>query len=189
MEVILQKGNEGNIQVTADDNLQEYVIVESNGKILKVYLKENTSISSKKGLSIIIPFTEISEVSLVGSGDIMSKDSIKADAFTTELTGSGDIKLTLEGTTVDAKVNGSGAMKLEGNAKEFELKVIGSGGFDGSTLATENTEVYISGSGDAKVNAKKYLKARVNGSGNVQYAVPPHKSDTKVLGSGSINSM
>jgi hypothetical protein len=46
----------------------------------------------------------------------------------------------------------------------------------------------VSGSGDADVYASNSLKARVNGSGDIDYSGNPNTSDTKVLGSGSISS-
>lgn len=186
--VVLIAGDEGAITISADDNLHEYVEVESNGDELKVKIKKNTNYSSKNDIVVTVPFREISEVSITGSGDVMGKDTVKGDNLSLMVTGSGDLVLDTESTSIDAKITGSGDMKLSGKTTNLEVKVSGSGDFMGYGLSATNSEVYVSGSGDAEVYTTASIKARVNGSGDVDYKGNPAKSDTKVLGSGTISS-
>jgi hypothetical protein len=188
MDVHLERGSEGSVSVKTDSNLQEYVIVESKDNTLVIRTKENVNLKTRKGIHITVPFEAISGVSLVGSGDIDTKDTIKSDSFDVSVRGSGDIVLAVESNNLDAKVNGSGDLTLSGSATNLEVKVSGSGNFEGSSLNAENTQVYVSGSGDAEVTATKSIKARVNGSGDIEYSGKPAKSDTKVIGSGEITS-
>ena len=189
MDIFLETGSEGTITVTTDENLHEYVIVESDGNTLKIKMENNISYKSRKGIHILVPFMDLTKVSLVGSGDVETKNTIKSDSFETSITGSGDMNLAIESNQLDAKVIGSGDLTLSGITQELEVKISGSGDFKGSALKSNNTQAYVSGSGDAKVNATTSLKARVNGSGDIYYSGNPGKSDTKVLGSGSIKSM
>ncbi|RDK85337.1 head GIN domain-containing protein [Marinirhabdus gelatinilytica] len=189
LTVILTSGAEGNITIEADDNLHEYIEVESNGTQLKVKMKKGYSYSSKNDIIVTVPFTEISKVSITGSGDVISKNTIKGDNLAFTVTGSGDLQANVEGNTIDAKVTGSGDMVLTGTANMLEVKVAGSGDFEGNTLNAADTQVYVSGSGDATVMANGTFKARVTGSGDIRYKGKPTKSDTKVIGSGSIESM
>jgi len=188
MDVELVSGNEGNIKVTTDENIHEYLVIESKDGTLKIKTKKNVSLRTKKGIHITVPFEDIDDLILTGSGDIITKSTIKTSGFDVELTGSGDIILDIEANEIDAKVTGSGDLKLAGRVTDFEVKVTGSGDFKGSELSSTNTQVYISGSGSAKVNASSSIKARVNGSGDVRYSGNPEFSDTKVMGSGTIKS-
>lgn len=188
MDVKLQKGTEGTITVKTDDNIHEYVSIESNNGVLKLKIKDNVNISTNKGLHITVPFTDLDNVSLTGSGDVLTVDQIKSDQFEAEVTGSGDMILDVEANRIDAKVTGSGDIKITGNTTELEIKVTGSGDFDGGSLDAQNVEAYVSGSGDARVIANNSIKARVNGSGDINYSGNPTTSDTKVMGSGDINS-
>ncbi len=189
MDVTLVHGTEGSITVTTDENIQEYIkIISEKGK-LTIKVKNNISISTKNGVHITVPFTDISGVQLTGSGDVATKNVIKSNTFETELTGSGDMVLEIDiATTVDAKITGSGDLKLTGKATDLEIKVTGSGDFVGKDLKAQNVQAYVSGSGDASVNASKSIKARVNGSGDVDYYGNPEVTSTKVLGSGDISS-
>lgn len=189
MDVYLVRGNEGSIEVKTDENLHEYLIIVSENGTLKIKTKKGFSLRTKKGIYITVPFKNIGELTLTGSGDIVTKEMINATDFEVTLTGSGDIILDIEANVIDAKVTGSGDLQLAGNVTDFEVKVTGSGDFKGSSLISKNTQVYISGSGSAKVNATDSIKARVHGSGDVRYSGNPEMSDTKVLGSGSIKSI
>ena len=189
MDFILKRGSEGTITVTTDDNLQEYVKITSGGGVLKVTLENYVNYSSKHGIIITIPFEEISEASLTGSGDLIGKDVIKTSYFTTNLTGSGDVTLSLDAENIESKLIGSGDITLSGNTNSLDASVKGSGDFEGKGLQANNTDVTVIGSGDATVTAKKSLRARVNGSGDVTYSGSPNKSDTKISGSGTIKGM
>ncbi|UAB80518.1 DUF2807 domain-containing protein [Marixanthomonas sp. SCSIO 43207] len=189
MDVTLVHGDEGTITVKTDENLHEHLEISSNGNTLTISVKKDRSISTKKGIDITVPFKDLSEVSLVGSGDITATKTIKANDFDASVTGSGDVILKVETNSLNAKITGSGDMKLTGKTENFELKLSGSGDFDGRSFDANDTQVYVSGSGDAMVSAKKSLKARVNGSGDISYKGNPSNSDTKVMGSGTIKSM
>lgn len=189
MNVTLVKGTEGTITVTTDENLQEYLDITSNGGTLKITFKNTKNgIYSKKGVNITVPFTDINDVSLVGSGDINAKDTIKAGMMDVSLVGSGDINLQIDATDIESTLSGSGDIVLKGSTTNLKTKLSGSGDFEALSLNSDNTDAYVSGSGDIQVYAKKSLKARVNGSGDITYSGNPERVDTKVSGSGDIDT-
>ncbi len=188
MDVTLVTGIEGSITISTDDNIHQYVEIESNKGVLKLKIKNNITISTKNGVKITVPFTAINNVSLIGSGDVETNNTINATHFNTKIIGSGDMKLDVTATSIDAKLTGSGDLRLTGNVSDLEIKVTGSGDFVGKNLNAENVEAYVSGSGDISVNATKKLKARVHGSGDITYSGNPAVTDKKVMGSGDITS-
>ena len=186
MDVILEKGTEGTIRVTTDENIHEYVTIESNKGVLKIKIKNYVIINTKKSIHITIPFTSLDNVSLAGSGSVLTNDQIKSDQFEAEISGSGEMNLDIDVNRVDAKVNGSGNLKILGTATGLDIKVNGSGDFDGGCLISQNVEANVTGSGEAQVVAKSSIKARVIGSGYIEYQGTPSTSDNKVIGSGDI---
>ncbi len=189
MNVTLIEGTEGTITITTDENLHEYLDITSYGGKLKITFKNSKNgFSSKQGVNIVVPFTDINDVSLVGSGDIISKDTIKANMMDISVVGSGDMDLDIEANDLDSNLSGSGDIILRGKVTNFKAKVSGSGDFEARSLEAQNTEAYVAGSGDLQVNAKKSIKARVNGSGDITYSGNPEKVDTKISGSGDIDA-
>lgn len=189
MDVTLQKGTEGNISITAAENVQDKIVVESDGTTLTIKMKNNFSLQNTKKISITVPFEDISEISLSGSGNIEGKDMLKSSSLALNLQGSGEIKVSVEANTLDAQLNGAGDMKLSGKTTDVEVKTTGSGNFEGKELTSENAQIYISGSGDSTIFAKKSLKARIQGSGSIFCAGNPTTNDVKVMGSGKVKSI
>jgi hypothetical protein len=189
MDVALVRGTEGSVMVWAEENLQDYIVVESKNGQLTIKVENGVSISTRKNIKVTVPFIDLESVTLTGSGNVVGSDVISGSQFETVLTGSGDIVLALDVQSVDAKVTGSGDMTLSGRTDLLEVKLSGSGDFEGDSLQAEDAQAYVSGSGNAQIHAKNNLKARVNGSGDIRFKGSPTQQDAKVMGSGSIKSM
>jgi len=190
MDYILVAGTEGEIKIEGEENLLKHIVTKiKDGKlIVKVEKGINLSSSWGKIIKITIPFKEISSVSLAGSGDLWNEDIIIATDFEVSLAGSGDVIIEVEATSVVGKIAGSGDLTIKGKTNSLTAKVAGSGDFHGYGLQSNHTVVSVAGSGDAQVVSKESLKARVAGSGDIEYKGNPTKEDTKVSGSGSISN-
>lgn len=188
MDFVLVKGTEGNIKIEGEENLLEYIVTEVKNNILIVKVKNSKNLKPTKGngIKITIPFEDIEKVSLSGSGDLWNEEKISTTNFDVALAGSGDIVLDINTTSIKGSISGSGDLTLKGNTNNLVAKVTGSGDFYGFDLQSNNTEVSVAGSGDAKVVSNENLKARVAGSGDIVYKGNP-KTDTKIAGSGSIS--
>lgn len=189
-DVDIVDGNEGNITITGEENLLQYIITEvkDNKLIIKIEKNKNLQPSNwKNGIRITVPVDQIDAVSLSGSGDIVGKKTLKATNFKTSMSGSGDITLSVEAKYFSASMSGSGDMNLSGKTTDFEATISGSGDIKAYDLNADNVEATVSGSADIKVSANKSLKARVSGSGDISYKGNPEKVDTKTSGSGDIS--
>ncbi|MDY7395596.1 head GIN domain-containing protein [Aureibaculum sp. 2210JD6-5] len=186
-DVKLVAGAEGKITIEAEDNLLEYLITEVDGDHLKIKWEKGINVRTTKKILITIPFKDIEEVALAGSGDVISNDIIEADNFKAALSGAGDFTLKLKVNSLKSAISGSGDMNLSGSATNFDCAISGSGDVDANDLVTDNASVRIAGSGDVSVHVKEELDAKVSGSGNVSYKGNP-KTNSKVSGSGSIRS-
>ena len=189
--VILIAGTEGKVTVEAEENLQEYIITKVKKNKLKIYIKDgyNLRTSRNKDIVVTVPFKDISEVTMSGSGDLVGKDPIDAQDFTCAVAGSGDMTLEVRAQHVTASVSGSGDLSLSGSTQKTTLKVAGSGDLFASNLKSVNAEASIAGSGDISLNCDGgKLKASVAGSGDIKYSGNPKKLDSKVVGSGSVSN-
>ncbi|MGY0392292.1 head GIN domain-containing protein [Bizionia sp. KMM 8389] len=188
-DYVLFSGTEGKLAIQGEENLLKHIITKvENGKLI-IKTEQNVNLRTTRGktITVHIPFQKIEEVSLLGSGDLYSKDLINADDFEVDLSGSGDIDLNVKANEIESHLTGSGDIKLSGQTTNLELTISGSGDYDCFDLESENTEVSISGSGDVNVVSNTSLKVRVSGSGDVTYKGNPLKEDSKVSGSGSVS--
>ncbi|MBR9847306.1 MAG: DUF2807 domain-containing protein [Algicola sp.] len=189
-DYILVAGTEGKIILEGESNLLDYIITEvkDNRLVIKTQNNINLKPSNNKTIKITIPFKDISRVSLAGSGDLWNEDVITATNLEVALAGSGDVVLNIQASNTEGKIAGSGDLTLKGNTNKLVAKVAGSGDFHGFDLQSNHTDVAVAGSGDAEVVCNESLKARVSGSGDIEYRGHPKTEDSKVAGSGSISN-
>ena len=188
-EVVLITGEEGKITLEAEENFLEYIIIKVENNTLKMSVENEVSLNPSRGHKVLItvPFESLTAVSLSGSGDVRSKNKIKATEFKSTLSGSGDIHLDIDAKEVTGEVTGSGDMVLKGQSEEFKCTVTGSGDLNASDLESAIVSAKVTGSGDCSVYCTASLEARVTGSGDISYYGDPKKKDTKVTGSGDIS--
>lgn len=189
-DVHLVDGKEGELTLSGESNLLEYIVTEvKNGKlVIKTEKGVNLKPSSwNNGIVITVPVESVDAIALSGSGDIVSKTTIKTDNLDTAMSGSGDITLDVDANTVRASMSGSGDITLSGNTQDFDATISGSGDIKAFDMNADNVDATVSGSADIKVTANKMLKARVSGSGDITYRGNPEKIDTKTSGSGDIS--
>jgi hypothetical protein len=102
------------------------------------------------------------------------------------MSGSGSMELNILCQDLRATISGSGDALLKGVAKDSEIMISGSGAMHGYDLMTERSDVTISGSGIAQVNAVDELNALISGSGSVYYKGYPRNVSQMVSGSGKV---
>ncbi len=187
-EVTLTAGTEGKIVIEGESNLLNYIETEVEKGILKIRVEKNQNLKTSWGndIKITVPFRNIELVSLSGSGEILTTDVIKSKDFEVAVSGSGDVTLIVESNFTKSKVTGSGDLILKGNTGDHESIVTGSGDIDAARFRANNVDAKVTGSGDIKIYCSKRLKARVTGSGGIEYLGNPDKQETKVSGSGDI---
>lgn len=189
-DVDLVDGNEGNITLEGESNLLEYIVTEVKSGKLVIKTKKGVNLKPSNwnnGIRITVPIENIDAISLSGSGDIVSKTTIKGNNLSTAMSGSGDITLKVDTQSLSASMSGSGDITLSGSTQDFEATISGSGDIKAFDMEADNVNATVSGSADIKVTANKTLKARVSGSGDITYRGNPTKLDTKTSGSGDIS--
>lgn len=189
MEVYLEKGNEGTITVTAEDNVQDRVVVESDGNTLTISMKNNTSLQNTKKIKISVPFEIISEISLRGSGNVRGKNMIINNSISLTSKGSGEIEVLVKTDLLNVQLNGSGEIEVSGTAKNVNANTTGSGEFKGKELIADQAEINISGSGNSSIYVNNSLVGKIKGSGSIFYGGNPTRNDVKVSGSGKVKSL
>lgn len=205
-DVILVKGTEGKITLNGEENILKLIETEVDGDKLKIRFKKGVRFNYRHQITITVPFEDLNEVSLSGSGSLTSEYLVKASQLRVALAGSGDIDLPLEGDEIMIASSGSGRVKaktqsaaltatlagsgdifLEGETGAVEIRISGSGNVKAGDLESKKAKVSIAGSGDVEVVSREEIYARVSGSGDIAYFGKPAKEDIKVSGSGRVS--
>lgn len=189
MDVELVNGTEGNIEITAEENIIDYIVITVKDNTLIIDTKDGVGFSTSKGIKVKVPFEELSRVTLNGSGDIETSGTIHSDNFKVELEGSGDITLDLNTRSSEVSLDGSGDITLTGKTYNLVCVLDGSGDIDTQSLKAQNVTATLDGSGDIGVYAGKSISATLDGSGDITYEGNPDKVNVSESGSGDIRKM
>lgn len=187
MDVFLSQGAPG-VRVETDENLQEYILTEINGGSLSIRTANKVSLNPKSGVKVYVSASSLSDLRVTGSGSIKSQGQLTGESLSISISGSGEATLSLNIPTINASVTGSGSVTLKGMTRDFRSNINGSGDLYAFDLLSENTNIQIAGSGNAKVFASKSLEIEVSGSGDVEYKGSANVTQT-VHGSGSVKKV
>ncbi len=187
IDVELVEGTEGEITITADSNLYEFLDVIKERENLIVRFKKGYNLQPSKTIKIIVPVEEISKLGIAGSGSINASTILKTENLKLSIAGSGDIKASIEVNEINASIAGSGDIRVSGIARKSNVSIAGSGDYKGEALKVKEGSVKIAGSGDVKIDAEDYLTVEIAGSGDVRYKGNP-QTKLRTSGSGSASS-
>jgi hypothetical protein len=182
-KVILTRAASHSVRVKTDDNIMPHILTEvENGKLIISHERKNVRPTV---LVLYIAAANLQGVSISGSGDITGNEEFNSDRFYADITGSGDISLSVSAERLESNISGSGSIYLSGSADSYNAIITGSGDVDAFELRTRDSSVIITGSGNCRVNVLDRLKAKITGSGDVLYRGHPQTSKN-ITGSGKI---
>ena len=168
-EVLLTVGSPPSVSVSADDNLLGLVMTEVRAGTLHLGFLPGTRarIVAPLVFRVTVPFLE--ELAIAGSGDIVARDTIRADRLTVSIGGSGSIRAEIDAGEVTARINGSGHIELSGRARAQVIRINGSGDYRARDLECAKAEVDVYGSGSTMLFVRRELVVSIHGSGDVRF--------------------
>lgn len=187
-DVMVAYGESNSIIVEGDENLLSYIETNvENGK-LTIKTKKNVNLRTKNKIVVYVSVTQLSGISLSGSGDIMGVGKFtNSDKAEFKISGSGSIKLSFDKiASIESAISGSGNIRLEGSASQLDARISGSGNADFSNVVCDDAKAQISGSGNIKLNANKSVDANISGSGNVTNKGAAADLKKRISGSGRL---
>ena len=190
-DVRITQGNTESVRVEAPDEVMSHITTEVDNGVLKIYNKRNENfhfgdLFRHKKILVYVTIKDVNSIVVSGSGDVDFRDGLRADKMSLRVSGSGDVNGQLEAKSVETSISGSGDIRISGHAETSAVRVSGSGDYSGRGLITQNTDVHVSGSGDASIYATERVNASVSGSGDISYGGHPKNVMKSKSGSGDI---
>jgi hypothetical protein len=164
-KVTVEQSDMERVEITADDNLMQYLSSEVLGSKLMLGPKNLIGLRPTERITYKIFAKNLSSLGASGSISAEAKD-VKADSFNVALSGSGDIEVS-------------------GETSKQTVSISGSANYDGEHLASKEATLNISGSGKAVLAVSEKLDVQVSGSGDVEYIGAPQVTQN-ISGSGAI---
>jgi hypothetical protein len=205
-----QSDNEPFIEITVDDNLQQYVLAEIKDRTLtvgfkgvkvdhftKFVIKTNSKwlkearIAGNANFMVNSPLTGDETVIKTKDNSLVQlKQPVVLGKLDLDVSGSANIVVDqLEVDKLECTINGSGSITLKkGKAKEGAYGIMSSGDIHAFGVEAPELKCNVTGSGTAEVHATENLRISLVGSGHVRYKGPTAVHQKKI-GKGTIEEV
>ena len=184
---------ERSVVFTCDENLLEYYDIHVEGNTLVADTKRGTiSLSPKVRTVLAVSAPVLEGVKVSGSGDCTVQGDIPAcDHFYLKCSGSGEISVPgpVSCMAFSSSVTGSGEIRVGSiNAKSAEISISGSGSITIDGISADNIKARTTGSGDINLVCKDAgsIDAFISGSGIIRLSGTAGSLQSKRTGSGRI---
>lgn len=169
--IVLQRGEQQNVLVNAQADVQPYLQTVVKGDKLTISSDKNWN--SSAGTNIVITLPELDEITTDGSGEWEARN-FSGKRLNIDTEGSGTIRvIDCEYEDLRVTSDGSGNVVLSGRGDELEATLKSSGELMAFDYDANEVKVSTSGSGTAQVSASSTLDIELTGSGNVLYRGNP----------------
>lgn len=174
-DLFIEIGDQNELVIEAEDNLQEYLIPETGDNVLDIKkLPENITLNTTKPIRYYLTVKELKTLTGKNSGDVNITE-VDTDSFSVRITGSGSVHIgKLNAQRVAIELTSSGNLTIDsGEADEQYVRLSSSGEYNGKNVACKTAYVELTSSGDATLNVMEDLTADLSSSGNVYYLGSP----------------
>lgn len=170
IEVVVRQDAAYSVKVETDNNLQEYVEIYSEGGILRIQNRNRFRLVPSRRVIVYVTGPDLTSFSASGACKIKSENKITASApVDIDATGASRIQLDINAPSVDVRLTGASSASLKGETKELSIRSTGSSDVNAFELLSENTDVEVTGAGNAEVFASVKLEAEGTGASRIRY--------------------
>jgi hypothetical protein len=183
-DVVLVQGNSEGLTVTAQENVFDYVKVNVEQGILKIYTEKN--IMSQKSMKARISFKNIDNLKVSGGGDITCETSLNVPVLDMHIGGGGDLNAEINTDALTCRISGGGDAEIKGTIKNYNLEASG-GGDVNSELDADIIDCKVSGGGDLALKDKKKASEAqfiMSGGGDIRLDINVENAKCSVSGGG-----
>lgn len=186
LDVIITQGSYEQVSVEADENLQEIIVTEIEGGVLKITTTDNIASSTSK--TVYVSFDDLVKIDASSGSTVLSKNEITAEELAIETSSGSDLSLALQARHLDCDSSSGSNLKLSGKATGIVAKASSGSKISAADLSTESANVKASSGADISINTSKTLTAQATSGGNVSYYGNPETVTNNKGISGSISS-
>jgi hypothetical protein len=185
-EFEIKQSSSYSINVTADDNVIDYVQVYKDGQTLKIRLGGIPSLRLVTlRASVTIPQLHGLIISGASRGTVYDFNSTED----LDITVSGASRVTGDITAgnVEFNISGASTIQLEGSANDMIANVSGASRLNLDAFIVNNGDVDFSGASSGTVNLNGRLDANLSGASRLWYIGEPTMGDINTSGASTIS--
>ncbi len=175
------------VNITADDNLMQYVKSEVNGDRLKIHTSRN--ICNAGPFIVNISLRELNYLKVTGAIKVTSVGKIITKDLQLKLSGATKVDLDLNADNVRTTGSGLTEVNLRGQASSHSVEMSGSGTLNALDFVVSKYEIESSGISNCRINVLNELNVNSSGSSDIQYKGNPANVNNNKSGSSTLQKI
>ena len=189
-EFEVEQSSSYSINITADDNVMDYVQVSKDGQTLKIGLRTGLGIflgpvSATLRASVTMPQVRQFTASGASHGTVSGFSSTED----LDITVSGASRVTGDVTAgnVQFGISGASTIQLEGSANDIDANVSGASHLSLDDFVVNDADVNLSGASSGTVNLNGRLDANLSGASTLWYIGEPTSTNINTSGASTVS--
>jgi len=174
------------IEITADENIHEFIEVEKSGETLSIRLRGNRFYHSVT-LRAKITIPELYKIELSGGSQASITGFSSSHDFEVEMSGGSRISGDITAGDADFELSGGSQVNLEGEADDLVVDASGGSQLDLEDFPVDGAYIKLSGGGKAIVNVSGILDVDLSGGSRVLYVGEPTLGVIELSGDSKVS--
>lgn len=184
MNVHFVQGEETKVVVVADKNLQELIETTVSGGTLEI--KALASIWNATSKKVIVTTPGVQEIQGTAGSNIYTDGRMFVDKLTLKASAGSNLKMELEGQTVEVSVSSGANVFLEGKANNLTVRTSSGANLKAEQFHAEISDIKVSSGANVWITTMKDLTAHASSGGNVFYYGSPDRANTSSSSGGNV---
>jgi hypothetical protein len=173
------------INVTADDNVIDYVQVSQEGQTLKIRVGTIRSFT-RVTLKAFVSMPQLGGLTVSGASRGTVSDFSSTEDLDITVSGASRVTGDITAGDVEFDVSGASTIQLEGSANDIIATVSGASLFKLDDFIVNDADVNISGASTGTINLNGRLDANVSGASTLLYIGDPTMGTINVSGASTL---
>jgi hypothetical protein len=185
-EFEIKQSSSYSINVTADDNVLDYVRVSQEGQTLKIGLGRVIWLGPVT-LRASVTLPQLSGLTVSGASRGTVSDFSSTEDLDITVSGASRVTGDITAGNVEFDISGASTIQLEGSANNMVADVSGASSFNLDDFIVNNADVDFSGASSGTVNLNGRLDADLSGASRLWYIGEPTMGTIDTSGASTIS--
>jgi len=197
----IKQSSSYSINVTADDNVIDYVQVSQDGQTLRIGLRTGLRIGSvtlrigpgifplpgSVTLRASVTMPQLHSLTATGASHGTVSGFSSTDDLDITVSGASKVTGDITAGNVEFRMSGASTIQLEGSANDIDAGVSGASHLNLDDFVVNNADLNLSGASTGTVNLSGRLDANLSGASRLWYIGEPTMGDINTSGASTLS--
>lgn len=169
-DVYVTFSDEGDaVEIEANDNLHDEMVIEKVANQLVIRLKNNTSIRGNAKLKAYVTTSQSTHFDGSGASDFIFQNQLDAERVVVALSGASSLRGELQSDQLSADLSGASNLDVSGFSKSLQIEAYGASHMENYSFITDEIDADLSGASSVHLTVNELLNVEASGASNLFY--------------------